>query len=130
LTLTGTTLAYEMYDTVEGDLPGEGSISEYAVVRDLTTGKFLHRVPTGTFQPPRAGVIGAGAITTIVVKRDGAAAWITDTRQASRYEVHVVDRNGARTVVSSSDISPHSLALGGSTIYWTQAGVAHSAPLL
>jgi hypothetical protein len=40
-----------------------------------------------------------------------------------------VDKNGSRLLASSTEIDPSSLALAGSTLYWTQGGKSMSSPL-
>jgi hypothetical protein len=126
LTLTGTVTAFQRSTTSESS---EGGSGEWLViVRDLRTGRVLRSVPTGTSTDPK--VVGVGPTTSIVLKKDGAVAWIVDTsREQNRYEVHAADRSGARLLASGSDIDPSSLALGGSTLYWTQGGKASSAAL-
>jgi hypothetical protein len=100
------------------------------LVRDLRTGKVLHEVPTGTPKVPKPGLVGAGATTVIVVKPDGAVAWIMETEfMPNEYEIHALDKAGSRMLASGADIAPSSLALAGSTLYWTQAGKPFSASL-
>jgi hypothetical protein len=101
------------------------------VVENLRTGRVLHKVPTGTSSP---GAVGIGPVVSLVVKSDGAVAWIVENEIPARhvpaeYEVHAVDKTGNRLLASGSDIDPHSLALAGSTLYWTQGGKPMSAPL-
>ncbi|MGO9762758.1 MAG: hypothetical protein ACLP1Q_16010 [Solirubrobacteraceae bacterium] len=132
-TLAGTMVAYE----VAGGGPG-GSYA-YVVVSDLATGKVVHREPTGTPahpEPPRTenGLtvhrVGIGPATAIVVKSDGAVAWIVQTpREDGSYQVHAVDKTGSRLLASGPDIDPSSLALAGSTLYWTEDGKPMSATL-
>ncbi len=122
--LAGTILAYEQAMTSSG----RGNKSSWLVkVRDLSSGKVLHEAPTGTPSPPIPGLVGAGFTTAIVVKTDGAVAWIVE--RPLSYEVHALDETGSRVLASGSNIVPSSLALAGSTIYWTQGGTAFSAPL-
>jgi hypothetical protein len=141
-TLAGSVVAYERFcevfalGTTLERLCGAQE-SELVVVRDLRTGRVIHRVPTGS--PPSVervepsqpgGRIGAGRMTAIVVRSDGAVAWIVDTRKRlGTFELHELDRSGARIAAAGSDIDPHSLALAGGTIYWTQGGRPFSAPL-
>jgi hypothetical protein len=90
----------------------------------------LHAVPTGTPPPSPERFVGNGETTAIVAKPDGAVAWITNTSQeAAQYEVHAVDRNGSRVLAVSSGIDRSSLALAGSTLYWTENGMPFSAKL-
>jgi hypothetical protein len=105
------------------------------VVRDLLNGRLLHNLPTGI--PPRgANREGIGEVTALVVKRDGAVAWIVQVlenmaggRLRSNYEVRAVDKAGRRVLAISTEIGPHSLKLRGSTLHWTQGGKPMSATL-
>jgi hypothetical protein len=104
-----------------------GSTSYLVIVRDLRNGRVLHDVPTGTSNPPYPTLVGDGPTTAIVVKSDGAVAWIVEN--LLKYEVHALDKTGNRVLASGSDIEPHSLALAGSTLYWMQGGKPMSAVL-
>jgi hypothetical protein len=134
LTLGGSYVAYEEFFS-EGNRYSEGRDEEYVeewhvVVRDLRTGRVLHRVATGARERDHPKLVGDGSATAIVVKVDGAVAWITDTVQnENRYQVHALDKTGEHTLAVGSNIDPHSLALAGSTLYWTQDGKSFSAPL-
>jgi hypothetical protein len=112
------------------------------VVRDLRDGKVLHSVPTGTPihpQPPRTedGItgqdVGIGPAMAIVVKSDGAVAWIAQDAVEGglpyKYQVHVLDGSGSRVLAEGPEVAPASLALVGSTLYWTQGGKPFSATL-
>lgn len=119
-------MAYEEWSTVP-----HGSTYWLVIVRNLRTGRVLHKVPTGIAGPGTVEVLGDGFTTAIVVKPDGAVAWILESG-ASRpieYQVHAVDAKGERTLASGSGIEPSSLALAGSTLYWTQDGQSFSATL-
>jgi hypothetical protein len=130
VTLAGATVAYE---TALSKNAGNGEVikSEWHVaVLDLRSGRMLHSVPTGVARPPEQGVIGAGETRRIVIKSDGAVAWIVDTTQKeNRFEVHGLDATGERVLAVGSNIAPESLALAGSTLYWTQGGKPVSAVL-
>jgi hypothetical protein len=64
------------------------------------------------------------------VKPDGSVAWIEEHELSPRsYVVHVADRSGIRTLASGTDIDPKSLALAGSTVYWTQGARPASTAL-
>jgi hypothetical protein len=121
--LAGPLVAYE-----EGG-GAETKNSYYVVVRNLRTGRVIREIPTGTPAPPITDTIGAGPTTAIVVKPDGAVAWIVETGYPTEYQVHAVDSSGSRTLASGANVDPSSLALAGSTLYWTQNGQAMSAPL-
>lgn len=97
-------------------------------VVDLKSGKRLHGENGG----------GMGQVDlfgfNIVLKADGAAGWIVETRDPSTNrlvgrEVHRVDTSGAAVLDSSICIDETSLALGGSSLYWTDAGQVRSAHL-
>lgn len=45
------------------------------------------------------------------------------------YQVHIADQSGGRILASGTDIASDSLALAGSTVYWTQNGQPYAAPL-
>jgi hypothetical protein len=101
------------------------------VVRNLRNGSVLHRLPTGTpLGLPENGDVGIGKAKAIVVKTDGAVAWIVAVRStAVEYQVHAVDATGSRVLASGPEIDPSSLALAGSTLYWIQGGEPFSTPL-
>jgi hypothetical protein len=44
-------------------------------------------------------------------------------------EVHAVDTTGSRLLASGTDIGSKSLALAGSTLYWTQGDTPMSTTL-
>jgi hypothetical protein len=130
-TLAGVVLAYESFGLTDFPGPGLPERQRHVVVTNLRTGRMLQRVPTGTSSPSSVGV---GPVVTLVVKSDGAVAWIAgNTKEADEhatsYEVHAVDRTGNRLLASGAEIDPHSLALAGSTLYWTQGGKPASAVL-
>lgn len=129
--LAGTVVAYAEEYNGSG-LLGE-NYSWFVVVRGLRTGRVVHRLPTGVRIQHTRGV-GNGPATAIVVKGDGAVAWITNNwekpgKAPPYYEVHAADRNGTRLLAGGSDIEPNSLALAGTTLYWTKGGKPLSAPL-
>ena len=133
-TLAGPIVAFEEFAT--SNLPAGISRDDQVVVRDLRSGRFLHDLPTGTpAAPPENGDVGVGEIQSLVVKSDGAVAWIVQALETvggqliSNYQVHTVDASGSRVVVSGREIDPSSLALAGSTLYWTQGGKPFSATL-
>jgi hypothetical protein len=66
------------------------------------------------------------------VKSDGSVAWIVDvygSENPVEYQVRALDRSGGRVLASGAGIAPTSLALAGSTLYWTQGGKPFSASL-
>jgi hypothetical protein len=134
VTLAGTTVAYE---TELSSSAGNGEVIKsewYVVVVDLQSEHMLYRVPTGVpsgeSKHLASKLVGAGETTAIVVRRDGAVAWINDTfHTEGRFEVHALDATGERVLAVGSNIAPSSLALAGSTLYWTQGGKPFSATL-
>jgi len=124
-TLAGTVVAYAktvFYAT--------GPSRRLVVVRDLRTGRVLHEVPDGTPVKPEPGSVGNGTVVALVVKSDGAVAWIVGTdAEEGVYQVHALDESGSRVLATRDDIVPGSLALAGSTLYWTQGGQPRSATL-
>jgi hypothetical protein len=75
------------------------------------------------------------AITASVLGDQGSLAWVVESSQCGgdpsnfTRQVWRLDRVGAEMVDSGRDIDPSSLALAGSTFYWTSASGAHSATL-
>lgn len=115
--LAGSLVAYEFFSI------GGGGGTFLVIVRDLRNGHVVYRVPTGTPRPQNASsVVGAGSTVTIVLKTDGSVAWITERPhgEATEYQVHALDKTGNRLLATGTDIDPQSLALAGSTLYWTQ----------
>lgn len=125
IAVAGTCVAYEVE---RGTTQGVFFASDIVIVRELRSGRILHKVPTGPSEPPER--VGKGPTTAVVVKSDGAVAWIVRTGIApSTYEVRAVDKTGERLVAAGTNIDPASLALAGSTLYWTQEGRPMSAQL-
>ena len=96
-------------------------------VRDLLTGKVIHRMPNGS--PAEPGDTGIGETTAIVVKSDGSVAWMARSGGPEGIQLRSIDRTGSHLLAASPEIEPDSLALAGSTLYWTQGGRAMSAKL-
>lgn len=134
-TLSGITAAYEIFESQV--LNNKGWRKRWVVVRDLRNGRVLHRVPTGvSARPSQVGNVGIGRTTGLVVKGDGAVAWIVATgeelpngEEQGTFQVHAVDSSGSRVLASGANIDPSSLALAGSRLYWMQGGVPMSAVL-
>jgi hypothetical protein len=106
---------------------GPGLDYEVLVVRDLRNGRTVRRVITS----PAA----------IVLKSDGAVAWVANGGLETPvpannflpgdvYDVELADNHGHRVLTPfTPTIDRFSLALGGSTVYWTQARKPFSVPL-
>jgi hypothetical protein len=136
ITLAGAFVAYEtgrVVTEIESDL--------HVVVRNLRTGRTLTDVPTGVPLRSRPHYAGVGDVRTMVLNSSGAVAWIAtdDLRsegveretghEANYYDLYSVDRTGERLLASGTELDPHSLALGGSTLYWMLGGKPFSASL-
>jgi hypothetical protein len=70
-------------------------------------------------------------VTSLVLTPSGRAAWIVGPTDAQgTYAVHTTDhatRSTASVVASGADVAPHSLAVAGVVLYWTQGSAARSA---
>jgi hypothetical protein len=98
-------------------------------VVDLTTG--TRRTATGV--PSRRDSSQQADVDSIVLRKNGSAAWMYSFRPSpddprERF-VAKLDSDGQAELARGFDIEPHSLALGGATVYWTQAGAPRSATL-
>ena len=122
-TLGGAVVAFASASFRDFPRPGEPRSENYVEVLNLGTGRVLHKVPTGTSSPSR---VGFGAVAALLVKSDGAVAWIAGNNlgdeHPTSFEVHAVDKADNRLLASGPEIDPSSLALAGSTLYWTQGG--------
>jgi hypothetical protein len=140
LVLAGADVAYETY---EGVHPGIGPSASYiyVVVRNLRTGRVVHEVPSGIPLEAEPYHVGVGGVAAIVLKSNGWVAWIARDhersesaeqaagRELSYYDLYALDSTGQRLVAFGTEIDPSSLALAGSTFYWTQGGKSFSALL-
>ncbi|HST32279.1 MAG TPA: hypothetical protein VLJ80_02050 [Solirubrobacteraceae bacterium] len=144
--LAGDLVAYERFSETRSLTSWE------LIVRNLRTGRVLHKVGTGL---PLDGVetVGVGPVTAIVLERDGAVAWIAndearstgiETSRVPVYDVEALDAGGPRRLLAAGfDVDPASLALAADAsnigpnrhrvraneVYWTQGGHAASAAL-
>jgi hypothetical protein len=129
LTLAGEFVAWEETETIGPQGPSQEQ--EWLVlVRNLRTGRVLHKLPTGVSTVKEW--TGVGPTTQIVLTSAGAVAWIArveDEQGEHGYEVHAADNSGTRVLATGSNIAAKSLALAGSTLYWTQGGAAMAAPV-
>ncbi|MGA7705412.1 MAG: hypothetical protein WB998_11010 [Solirubrobacteraceae bacterium] len=131
-TLGGSFVAYEY------TLFSQGFKESLVIVRSLLNGHIIHRVPSGPSRLPKS--VGAGPLTTLVVKGDGAVAWIVESGREeasaanhfvshSEYTIFALDKTGTRQLAAGKNIDPYSLGLVGSTLYWTQGVEPGSAVL-
>jgi hypothetical protein len=127
IVLAGAVVAYDIGESSRFPLP-MGREDNEILVRNLRTGKLLHRMPNGS--PAEPGDVGLGETAAIVVKNDGSVAWIVRAGRAlGSIQVRSADKTGEHLLAASPEIAPESLALAGSTIYWTQGGKPMSATL-
>lgn len=131
--LAGSMVAYESGEYGPAEVGGGEEEHTYVIVGNLKTVQFVHKVPSGVPQVPVGkNDVGAGAVRAIVLKADGAVAWIAEEEYdypRISFQVRALDRKGERLLALGEDIAPGSLALAGSTVYWTQEGKPHSASL-
>jgi hypothetical protein len=132
LALSSTFVAYEQrFDAASRYTPEAEEVHEewHVLVRDLRTGRVLHRVPTAPASHPMW--VGDGETTSIVVTSDGSVAWIVRLAHAGpeEYEVRALAKTGERVLARGSNIDRYSLALARATLYWTEGGKPFSATL-
>jgi hypothetical protein len=136
-TLAGNVLAYALYGhSGSSKYMDEEPDSWLIQVRDLKTHRLIHSSPTSTSEPPPSEVIGNGPAEGIVVKSDGSVAWIAvdgehtlGSTLPTTFQVWKIDHTGQHLLAMGTQISPDSIALAGSTVYWTDGGAPSSAPL-
>lgn len=106
------------------------TISAQITVRRLDTGRTLHQVDatTGPLSPESFQSVGS-----IVVKSDGAAAWIVKVgsilRHESETQVNRIDGRGEATLDGTLAGDIGSLRLRGSQLSWRHGGVTRTATL-
>jgi hypothetical protein len=122
--LAGETVAYGLESC--GVDTGFGSV----VVRRLSDGQQLRSL-AATTQPllPES----YQQVSSLVVKSDGAVAWIGVAKSIIRHgenvEVHKADKRGAAELDSGTAVGQSSLRLRGSQVTWRHAGAVRSATL-
>ena len=130
--LGGTMVAYEEFSGA-ANFEGLTEASWLVKVRDLRSGRMVHEVPTGTREKVEPAFAGVGRAAAIVVKSDGAVAWIAENYERSGatkyFEVHAADKTGSRLLAAGPGIDLRSLALRGNTLHWKQGGRTSSASL-
>lgn len=109
---------------------GEGFGEYWIVVRSVRDGRVLYHVPNGALSVPRPRDVGTGETTAIVLKSDGAVAWIALAEPTEGFvQVHALDRTGSRLLAKGRNIAPESLKLRGSRVYWREGEKLMSAVL-
>jgi hypothetical protein len=102
------------------------------VVRRFSDGKTLRSDPAIT---GKLGVEAHSAVDSLVLKPDGAVAWIATGSSIirngnPRREVHKADRAGPALLDSGLSVRPSSLRLRGSTVMWKHGTAVRSTTLL
>jgi hypothetical protein len=113
---------------------GVDTVAANVVVRRLTDNRLVRSMPA-TSAPLRPEFVQS--VGSLVVKGDGAVAWIATAgsiigEQVQETEVHRADARGVVLLSSgqpSAAIDPASLRLRRSTVMWAQAGRSRSATL-
>jgi hypothetical protein len=122
--LAGTVTAYAVTRS------GVDTSMAQVIIRRLDNGRTLHSL--GAVAQP-IGPESFQRVGSLVVKADGAAAWIASASSIVRHgmevEVDRVDRRGERTLDGGPDIKPASLRLHASRLSWRHASAARMATL-
>ena len=109
---------------------GVDTVSSQVIVRDLGTGQQLRAAaPTNRILPE-----SFTSVDSIVVKADGATAWISQTSSVIRHGSPVVqvwraDARGQSLLDSGGSIDARSLRRSGSIVSWRNGSKVRSATL-
>jgi hypothetical protein len=121
--LAGNDVAYG------ADTCGVDTSSTQVVVRSLSSGRTVRTAPA-TSAPL---VEQEGGLHSLVVKTDGAVAWIAIEQSLGNHQrvlqVFRDDRRGVKLLDSGLEVAPTSLKLHGSRLTWRHAGQLRSATL-
>jgi hypothetical protein len=117
--LVGRLVAYA------SEYAGRRDSTSYIHVRDGLSGREVLQLQSG---PNCDETNQAGPVSSLVLRADGAVAWIVQS--CTRYPVQSYEvRTSKGMIAAGTDIDPDSLLLTADGITWTQAGVAHTATL-
>jgi hypothetical protein len=135
-TLAGRYVAYD-----SESFGPDGTESLYVAVRNLRNGHFAHAAPIykdDAFEEAEA----PGAITDLVLKRNGSVAWISCfANNAHRrpcfpspdpdlpYQVWRADTRGRKMLDASDGVARRSLRRDGSTLSWRHGAETRTATL-
>jgi hypothetical protein len=125
IALTGAVVGYAASES------GVDTLSTQVVVRRLDTGRTLHDVNAvrGTLGPEFFEGVDA-----LVVKADGAVAWIARggsiVQKEGTVEVNRIDRRGEATLDSTTHSFMGSLTLRGTRLSWRHAKALRTSTLL
>ena len=104
--------------------------SSTVVVLNLSTGVQRADLPAITLP---AGPESYGSVNSLVLRRDGAAAWIASSDslvgRSTTYEVHRFAGGKSALLDSGGSIAPASLRLAGSLVTWRHGTATRSARL-
>lgn len=123
--LTGWHVAFD-YLVCSREGPCTGSVR----VLDLRTGR-TRRSSTLPSDPGNP-FSGASEATDLEVTSAGSAAWIRPRRLATGIDLQVFkleEHDAAVLLDQGTGIEPRSLAVSGSTVYWTDGGEPRAAPI-
>jgi hypothetical protein len=109
---------------------GVDTVSAEVIVRDLADGRQLQALPASTKVFPES----LQSVAAIVLKSDGAVAWISQAssiigRASAVLEVQRADSRGQALLASGRSIVARSLRLRGSTLTWRAGSGTLSATL-
>ncbi len=132
-TVTHTTLSGRFAGAFQ-QYAGRGGAFVQTRVFDLRSGRLIFEARDGQEYGPDGRPVDFPHGRALAVARNGTAAWTVErlgprTGRVVTAEVHVRDSAGVRLVDSGAGIVARSLALGGSTVYWTHDGEARSIEL-
>ena len=110
---------------------GVDTLSSQLSIVDLRSGLTVARAAATTPEKLPESFVTA---TALRIDAHGTLAWIGSRNAISQrtpiYEVHALTAAGsARLIASGAQIAPHSLALAGTTVGWSDGGVARTATL-
>jgi len=110
---------------------GVDTLPATVIVERLIDGKQLHN-SSATTQP--LGPEFFQSVESIVVRSDGAVAWVAKagsiiSRRPADVEVNRTDTRGRLLLDSGAGIDPKSLRLHDSTVSWRHGSATHSATL-
>ena len=121
--VSGTVAAYGLVRS------GVDTASATVVVRRLTTGRVLAQRAATT----REGVEGFQSVDGVVVKADGAVAWIATANSIGPpkfvRQVRRMDARGTVTLDWGPAVAAGSLALSGSALRWRHGGLLRRSTL-
>lgn len=141
--IAGTAVAYaERRSGEHNPPPNSGSpqggwSSLDLVVRSITSGKVLHKVPLGVVRESGGAFAGAEPVS-ILLKPNGTVAWIQLDGYGSLegnpvpptgFDLFAVDTRGFHTFAVSLPAPPKETKLVGNRLTWTVSGTPHSARL-